>query len=120
MKALKYILHIFVFMIIYLFAMFSAPAIISSRVGVCVVLGLVTAFEMIYLWFKDEGRFFTVAISQAIIMMLGIFYFNNPQNADIKLGMWVLAKYLAGPCMIGSFLTAVIMKIVKKHISKKN
>lgn len=120
MKILNYILHIFIFMIIYLFAMFLSPVLISSRVGVCVVLAAVTLIEMIYLWLKNEGRFFTVAISQLVIMILGMFYFNNPQNADIHLGMWVLAKYLVGPCMIGSLLTAIIMKIVKKYISRKN
>lgn len=120
MKALKYTLHILIFMIIYLFAMFLSPSIISSRVGVCVVLGAVTAFELIYLWFKNEGRFFTVPISQIIIMILGMFYFNNPQNADINLGMWVLAKYLVGPFAAGSLLTVVVMKIIKNYMNKKN
>ncbi len=111
MKALKYILHILIFMAIYIVAMFVAPNLTSSRVGVCVILGIVTACEMLYVWFK--GRYFAVPVSIAVIMLLGMFYFNHPANHDMKLGMWVLAKYLVLPYAAGSFIVALVMHIIR-------
>ena len=117
MRVLKYILHILAFMAIYIAAMFVAPNLTSSRVGVCVILGVVTALEMVYVWFK--GKYFAVPISLLAIMFLGMFYFNHPANHDMRLGMWVLAKFLVLPYAAGSLVAAIVMKTIVAIRAKK-
>lgn len=120
MKALKYILNIIAFSVIYIFMMFVAPTITQSTIRVCTALGVTVALEYAYVWFVPKGRFFAVPLSFLPIIMFGAFYFNHPSSPDIGLGMWVLARYLVLPYAATSCAVSAVMYFVKRHINAKS
>lgn len=111
-----YIVHIFVFALIYITAAFCAPSLVGSRAGVYVVLGAVIALEYVYLWFIAKGRFFTAPISLAAVMLFGVFYFLHPSSADVGLGVWVMTKYLVLPYAIAAGVVSAVLRAVRSRI----
>jgi phosphoglycerol transferase MdoB-like AlkP superfamily enzyme len=106
-------------MMIYILVMFITPSVVSSRIGVCTALGVAVALEYVYIWFAARGRYFTIPLSFLPILLLGAFYFNNPSNPDMNLGMWVLAKYLVLPYAAASCVISAVMYFVKKRMQIK-
>ena len=112
---LKYVLHIFIFMMLYVFFMFLIPSLTMSRIRICASLYVVTAAEYVYLWFVRKGYFFSVPLSFLPIMAMGAFYFNQPDNPDMGLGMWVLFRYLVMPQLIASCAVSAVMHVIKRN-----
>lgn len=118
MKALKYILHILAFMLINIIVTFIAPSIVSGRAAVCTAIGIALALEYVYIWFFGRGYCFALPLSYIPVLLLGAFYFNNPSNPDMGLGMWVLLRYLTVPYMASAVVVSTVMKIADVRISK--
>lgn len=115
MKALKYALHIFVFALMYIVVMVVSAAMTHSRIKVCIAIALILIAEYIYLLCRDEKRYFSVPLSVLLVGICGVFYFNSPENADMGLGLWVMAHYLVLPYLIASAIVSTIIFFIKRN-----
>lgn len=107
-------------MLINIVVTFIAPSIVSGRAAVCTVIGVALALEYVYIWFFGRGYCFALPLSYLPVLLIGVFYFNNPSNPDMGLGMWVLIRYLTVPYMAAAVVVSTVMKIVDRRISAKN